>query len=144
MQSDLLLFIGFTPLALWVVYQDLRHRQIPNMAVLLTLVLILVWGGFYWPWDVILTRALALGGAAIVFSLLYKTGQIGGGDVKYAIALSPYFNWADWRVIVGVLCLSTLVTYATLWATGRNRRNQFPLGVPLSITTFFYLTLAFF
>jgi prepilin peptidase CpaA len=70
------------PLALIIVYMDIRYRRIPNKLVLLTLVggltLNIIFGG----WHGLLA---SLGGLALAFGsmlLLHLFGTMGAGDVK--------------------------------------------------------------
>ncbi|MCC5999912.1 MAG: prepilin peptidase [Pararhodobacter sp.] len=144
-----------TPVALWVVWSDLRAMRIPNMAVLALLLVYAavgflalppsVWG---WAW---LHFAVVL----VIGFLLTLTGGFGAGDAKFAAAMAPFVALGDLRLFLALLAtvivsafvahriarrISALRRLTPDWESWEGR--DFPMGLALGPALIFYLALA--
>lgn len=153
--SALWLLVFATPVALWVVYSDLKSMRIPNMAVLALLIVFAVvglltlpladWG---WSW-VHFAVVLVIG---FVLSL---TGGFGAGDAKFAAAMAPFVALGDLRLFLalfGAVIVSAFIAHrlarritplrrlAPHWESWE--RREFPMGLALGPALIFYLALA--
>ncbi|MCC5971572.1 MAG: prepilin peptidase [Pararhodobacter sp.] len=153
--AALWLLIFATPVALWVVWSDLRSMRIPNKAVVALLgvyavvgLLVLplpVWG---WSW---LNFAVVL----VVGFVLSLTGGFGAGDAKFAAAMAPFVALGDLRlflVLLAAVVLSSFLSHRLLrlvpavraatpeWESWQ--RREFPMGLALGPSLIFYLALA--
>jgi prepilin peptidase CpaA len=96
----------FIPLAVAIIYMDVRYRRIPNKLVLVTLIagisLNLIFRG--WPGLISSLEGMALG--FLMMFILHLFGTMGAGDVKLFAAVGS---------IVGVASvLQTLLTVALI------------------------------
>jgi prepilin peptidase CpaA len=83
----LALALVFVPLAVSIVYMDVRYRRIPNRLVLLTLVGGLIVNTIFAGWTGLWT---SLGGTALAFALMFMLhlfATMGAGDVKLFAAV---------------------------------------------------------
>ena len=102
--QNVALVILFIPMAIMIVYMDVRYRRIPNKLVLVTLIggitLNTVFGGTH-------GLLVSLGGFALAFAVMFffhAFGTMGAGDVKLFAAIGA---------ILGIsLVLPTLVVVA--------------------------------
>ena len=85
--QNVALVLLFVPMALLIIYMDVRYRRIPNKLVLITLVggitLNTVFGGTH-------GLAVSLGGFALAFAVMFffhAFGTMGAGDVKLFAAI---------------------------------------------------------
>jgi len=144
-----------TPVALWVVWSDLRSMRIPNKAVValigiyavvgLLVLPLSVWG---WSW---LNFAVVL----VVGFVLSLSGGFGAGDAKFAAAMAPFVALGDLRlflVLLAAVVLASFVAHRLLglipavrgatpeWESWQ--RREFPMGLALGPSLIFYLGLA--
>ncbi len=154
--SAALWFLAFTtPVALWVVWSDLRSMRIPNKAVIALIgifavvgLLVLplpVWG---WSW---LNFAVVL----VIGFVLSLSGGFGAGDAKFAAAMAPFVALGDLRlflVLLAAVVLSSLIAHRLFRLIPAVRsatpdweswsRREFPMGLALGPSLIFYLGLA--
>lgn len=108
----------FFPLALMIVYMDVRYRRIPNKLVLLILIGGIILNTLFNGFNGLL---LSLGGFAFAFAVmffLHVFGTLGGGDVKLfgAIgAISGVYMVLPTLVVV-VLTAGVLATCKMIYA----------------------------
>ena len=102
--QNVALVLLFIPMALLIIYMDVRYRRIPNKLVLVTLLGGLTLNTFF---DGTHGLIVSLGGFALAFAVMFffhAFGTMGAGDVKLFAAVGA---------IVGVsLVLPTLVVVA--------------------------------
>lgn len=154
-QAALWFLIFATPIALWVVWSDLRVMRIPNKAVLALLSVFAVVGFFVlplgqwgWAW---LHFAVVL----VIGFLLSLTGGFGAGDAKFAAAMAPFVALGDLRLflaLLGAVVISAFIAHRLLRRVGAIRRltpeweswqrKEFPMGLALGPALIFYLALA--
>lgn len=154
-QAALWFLIFAAPIALWVVWSDLRAMRIPNMAVLALLAVFAVIGllvlpieAWGWAW---LQFAIVLG----VGFLLSLTGGFGAGDAKFAAAMAPFVALGDLRLflaLLGAVIISAFIAHRLMRQVAPVRRltpdweswqrKEFPMGLALGPTLIFYLVLA--
>ena len=75
------------PLAVLIIYHDVRYRRIPNPFVLATLITGLIFNFAVAGWEGVLT---SLGGCVLAFILMFMLhvfGAMGAGDVKLFAAI---------------------------------------------------------
>lgn len=117
-------FALLVPLAVAVVYFDVRYRRIPNYLVLATLLSGLILNAYFGAW----TGAwLSLKGMALGLGLmlmLHFFGALGAGDVKLFAAIGAIIGvslvWQTFVIVVltgGVLALGSVIYVGTLRCT---------------------------
>lgn len=74
--------IVLAPLAVSVIYQDVRYRRIPNLLVLTALVAGIGINSFFGGWQGVTNSLLGFGLAFAPMLLLHIFGAMGAGDVK--------------------------------------------------------------
>ena len=114
----------FFPLALMIVYMDVRYRRIPNKLVLIILIGGITLNTLFDGWNGLL---LSLGGFAFAFGVmffLHVVGTLGAGDVKLfgAIgAISGVYMVLPTLVVValtgGVLAVGKMIYARRVGAT---------------------------
>lgn len=150
-----LVFLPFVlPVAIWVVWSDMKAMKIPNQSVLLLAGIFAIVGPFalpftdyLWHWTY-LAVVLAIGFVANAARL------VGAGDAKYAAAMAPFFAQSDLRLILPLFAAVLLGAFtahriarlappfrraAPDWQSWTNA--DFPMGLALSGTLVFYLAL---
>lgn len=156
--SAALWFLPFVlPITIYVSWRDMSTMKITNKSCLLLLGVYAVIGLFALPFSTYLWQwlhpvILMMGGI-----VLWSARVIGGGDVKFIAAASPFFvinSYADTYIIL-VLLSACLLAGLTLhqairfsplhkivpdWASW-HAGFYFPKGFPLSMTLLFYLLL---
>lgn len=70
------------PLAVSVIYQDVRYRRIPNVLVLTALIAGLTLNAVFGGWSGVGSSLLGFGLAFVPMLLLHIFGAMGAGDVK--------------------------------------------------------------
>ncbi len=153
--AALWLLVLATPVALWVVYSDLKTMRIPNLAVLALLVIFAVVGLLTLPVSVWAWAWLHFAVVLLVGFLLSLTGGFGAGDAKFAAAMAPFVALGDLRlflVLLGAVVVSAFVAHrlarritplrrlAPHWQSWE--RKEFPMGLALGPALIFYLALA--
>ena len=149
-------FLALTaPLAVMVIYYDLRYMRIPNYLVLLTAIAFVATGPFLLEFSDFAYRAAL--GLFILFLgfLLHLTGRIGGGDIKYMSAILPFVARSDYVDFVFILCifgiLGVLAHRSVKWLglapdnwVSWQRKGAYPYGLTLGAALITYLALTGF
>jgi prepilin peptidase CpaA len=77
----------FLPLAVGIIYMDVRHRRIPNNLVLVTLIVGLAINSYYGAWNGLISSLVGLVIAFGLMFLFHLFGTMGAGDVKLFAAI---------------------------------------------------------
>jgi len=151
--SDIALLITAIPFALWATWSDLRYMKIPNRLVILMTASFLIIGAIFLPLGVYEWRVIAgiivLAGGFFLFSI----GGIGGGDAKFAAAMTLFVDHRDVGSFLFTLAIFTLLAVFTHWIIGKLKfaapitktwdswaiRRKFPLGYGMGSALIFYL-----
>lgn len=152
-------FLPFVaPIALWVAWSDLSKMTIPNKAVLAQLIVFALVGLLALPFEEYLWRYLHVAVVFAVGILVWKLGLLGGGDAKYAIAMSPFIAAADVAPffylilapsMIGGFLLHRLARSSGVramvpnWESWENVRD-YPLGFSLGPALIIYLIVCLF
>jgi len=139
-------------IGVWVAWSDMKFMKIPNKAVIALLVVWLVLGIVFvpfqmWLWGWALAATVLLAGF-----VANAAGLIGAGDAKFAAAMAPFFVASDPRYVVGLFAACLLGAFFSHRAMGMvtpYRRatgdweswthKDFPMGLALAGTLIFYL-----
>lgn len=117
-------------------YTDLKSRKVPNYLVFPWLIIALIFAGYeglLQGSSYLLTVGLSWASMSLITGFLFRSGKLGGGDIKALIALSLlYPTKALW--ILSFAYLLTLCSQA-----GRENIKNYPFM--LSIAGGFLLTL---
>lgn len=153
--AALLFLIAALPLGLAAMWTDVTRMKIPNWvtdALLAAFIplgfLALPWQDAAWQW---LHPVVMLGIGLILHSLRV----MGGGDIKFLVAASPYVLRPDLMLVGLILCVALLVGFALHrlarhsplaratpdWVSWRER-GRYPMGLSLGPTLIAYLALA--
>ena len=145
------------PIAIYVSWRDMSMMKITNNTCLLLLGCYAVLGLFAFPFPLYLSQwlhpiILMAGGM-----VLWSTGLIGGGDVKFISAASPFFVIESFNdtylilVLLSACLLAGLVVHQGVRFTPLRKIVPdwkswhvgwyFPKGLPLSMTLLFYLLI---
>lgn len=137
--------IFLSPLTLWIVRDEIRHRRIGNLSVLGVFVAFAFSFAIGQPPS---DLPLQFGAAAAVGSggfLLWRRGNFGGGDVKLASALTLFVPVAHLGAafsLLVALCIGTVLAQR-IQNLGRKifvpNRSTLPFGIPLVLTTLIVL-----
>lgn len=102
-----LLFIGAS------VFDDFRTRKVHNSLVISTFVLSFLAAIYFYSAASILQILTAIIGTFLFCLPLYLFKALGGGDIKFLVAISPLWTWSDmfgvlfysltWGAILGVV-----------------------------------------
>ncbi len=154
-QAALWFLVFAAPIALWVVWSDLRAMRIPNMAVLALLAVFAVIGLFVLPIDAWGWAWLQFAVVLAVGFLLSLTGGFGAGDAKFAAAMAPFVALGDLRLflaLLGAVVISAFIAHRLMRRLAPVRRltpdweswqrSEFPMGLALGPALIFYLVLA--
>lgn len=149
------LLVCASPVALWVVWTDLRFMRIPNKAVMGLMLIYAVVGALTLPLSVWAWSWLHFAVVLVIGFLLSLTGGFGAGDAKFAAAMAPFVALADLQFFLLLLAATVLAAFATHrlaralgplrratpdWASWT--RREFPMGTALGPALIFYLALA--
>ena len=159
------------PLAVSVIYHDVRYRRIPNLLVLTALIAGLAINSFLGGWHGLGSSVLGFGLGFIPMLLLHIFGAMGAGDVKLfgavgtilGVSLMP-MTLIVVAMLGGVLAIFTTLRAGTMlttlhgvmrifvgilpgwemprFAMGRDRRHMIPYGVAIMVGSL--LSAAFF
>lgn len=143
------------PLSFWVAWSDLARMKIPNRSVLLLIGIYLVLGPIALPFDIYLWRLAGAAGVFVTGVIIYTFGGIGAGDIKFAAAMAPFFDWGDLSIILylfAAVLLGAVATHRIARRIPAVRRlapdwkswedHRFPMGLALTGTLAIYLLLA--
>lgn len=100
------LAVMFVPLAITIVFADVRYRRIPNKLVLLILIGGLVLNTIFDGWNGLLA---SVGGCALAFGLmlvLHVFATLGAGDVKLLAAAGSVVGLAHVLPMLMIVALS--------------------------------------
>jgi prepilin peptidase CpaA len=87
LQQKIAIGLLFLPLAIIIIYMDVRYRRIPNKLVFALLVAGIVFNSLFGQWQGLIT---SLTGLALAFGLMFVLhifGTMGAGDVKLFAAV---------------------------------------------------------
>lgn len=158
MTASLAFLIGAAPLALIASYRDLKTMKIPNWISIAFVVVFIVLGFIFLPWDTVLWRLLAGFLMLILTFFLNSAGLMGGGDAKMIASSTPYIAFVDVALALIIFSGSLFVTLilhriakrskmirrATpdwkSWQAGRN----FPMGISIGLALIVYLAVKAF
>lgn len=148
-----LVFLGLLGLLLVpVAVIDLRQRRVPNILNLLIGLLGLAHAALPWNGGQAIMLALSnavlavllLGGSTWLLRLVSSTARIGGGDLKFLVAVSL---WVGWQGSIAVLFLASLgaiiVAIAQAPWRGLDLRRMHPFGPLLAMGMMAVVALAF-
>lgn len=153
--AALWLLIFAAPVALYVVWSDLRAMRIPNLAVLALLAVYAVVGLAVLPWQDWAWSWLHFGVILVIGFVLSLSGGFGAGDAKFAAAMAPFIALGDLRmflVLLSAVVIAALIVHRLARAIPPLRRatphweswerKEFPFGIALAPALIFYLFLA--
>lgn len=110
------------PVAVVASTTDLLYSKIFNWLTLSTALAGFIAGFYFAGWNGLTQAALGLGAGLLLFGWIFALGQLGGGDVKYLMALGA---WGGPRFALQVallsVCLGGLLSLGSLTSTGRLR-----------------------
>jgi prepilin peptidase CpaA len=155
------------PVALYIVWSDLRSMRISNRSVMLLFGVFVVIGPFAFGVPDYFYQLLQAPVVLVVGMLLWGLRLMGGGDAKLLAAMAPFIVLADivavlWIFVaasIGGLVTHSLFRFTPLhrivpdWASWSARKGDlrggllgldlaFPKGLVLAMTLVFYLGLA--
>ncbi len=143
------------PLSVIAGLSDLRTMTIPNWISIALFAAFVVIAVFFLPFETYLWRIGAGLAVLVVGFFLNSLGVIGGGDVKYLSAITPYVAFEDAAAFLFIFSVSLLATLAlhriamrigpirratdgwASWEAGRN----FPMGISIAAAIVVYLIL---
>ncbi len=143
------------PVALWVIWSDMRAMRIPNVAVVTLMAAYALIGPLALPledWGIGWAQFALVLAVGFVLNL---AGAVGAGDAKFAAAMAPFVALADVAVFLLLFSLVLLAAFAThrgvravpalrgLTPEWRSwQRHDFPMGFALGGALLLYLLLA--
>jgi len=104
--SKLTVTLLFMPLALAIIYMDIRYRRIPNKLVLATLVAGIGLNSIFRGWQGLASSLEGLGVAFGLMFALHAIGTMGAGDVKLFAAVGSIVGIAH---VLQTLLIVTLI-----------------------------------
>lgn len=153
--AALIFLIAALPLGLAAVWTDVTRMKIPNRVTDALLIAFLPLGLIALPWQEAAWQLLNPAVMLAIGLLLHSLRVMGGGDVKFLIAASPYIMRPDLMTVGLILCVALLAGFALHrlarhsplaratphWASwGETRR--YPMGLSLGPTLIVYLSIA--
>ena len=104
------------PMAVFIVYYDVRYRRIPNVLVLALLIGGLTINTSFGGWHGALTSLEGLGLAFLPMFLIHLFGAMGAGDVKLFGAVGAVIGVAmvPWTFVLVVMLGAALAVYTML------------------------------
>lgn len=145
---------GTLPICAYIIFRDLRDLTIPNCAVL-SLLAVYLSAAVVSTSPLFILVQLVLATAIFALCLLgFKFGLFGGGDAKLCAAVAPFFLASDAIIIAGIFSIAALLCVCLhraapalglpqnmrSWASWQ-RRDVFPLGLPICVTLVCYLMI---
>ncbi len=151
-------FLPFVlPITIWVAWSDMATMKIPNKAVPALLVVFAVVGLVALPFNEYLWRWTHFGIVLVIGFILTSIGVLGAGDSKYASAIAPFiarpdlmaYFWILAGAIAAALILHRLARGSRVRAMfpdweSWERKRDFPMGLALAPSLFFYLLVALY
>lgn len=154
--------VVLVPLAVSVIYQDVKYRRIPNLLVLSALVAGIGINTFFGGWQGVSNSLLGLGLGFIPMLLLHIFGAMGAGDVKLSGAVGAILGASLMPITLVLVAIigGLLAIYITLragtmlstmhgvlrifvgilpgwemprFAMARDRRHTIPYGVAIMV-----------
>lgn len=98
-----------TPFAIWSAWSDLKLMKIPNVLVLLMAGAFIISGAILLPFDVFLWRLLGGFIVLVIGFTLFSLGGIGGGDAKFAAAMTLFIDHAHIASFLFMLAMFALL-----------------------------------
>lgn len=149
---ELVALVPATVVAIWVAWSDLSSMKIPNKAVLALLAIFVVLGLAAFPLPEFGMRLLSFAVVLGIGFLMTITGLVGAGDAKFAAAMAPFVALSNATNVAIMLAIATVVSFVSHrllraspvrklvphWASWE-RKQDFPMGLPLAITLIWYL-----
>lgn len=135
------LLLGLCSFTLWITYQDLSYRKIPNLCLIgLGLFLfchLLIGEVSFWPH--LKAGFLGLGISVLILFFPKWTSYVGAGDLKL-FSIACFFTLPQtlplFMILSGLLALVWGVLYQTIF-----KQNAFPLGPALMLGLIITLSL---
>lgn len=142
-------------LSLAAVWTDLSRMKIPNWVTDALLIAFIPLGLIALPWQDFMWQLL---NPVVMFAIglvLHSIRAMGGGDIKFLIAASPYVMVADLKFVIFMLMgtiIAGLIIHRLMRATvgpklapdwvSWDRTGRYPLGFSLGPALILYLVLA--
>lgn len=116
---------------------DIRHRIIPNMFVILTLILGIMFcfiGGGTSLYNSILGMLI---GGGFLFILALIPGAMGGGDIKFMFALGSFLGYTKtlWALVLAFI-FAAVFSIILLILKIKHRKDYIPFGPFIAMGTF--------
>ena len=131
--QNVALALLFFPLAITIIYMDIRYRRIPNKLVLATLLVGLIVNTVFGGSQGLL---LSLGGFALAFGLMFffhVFGTLGAGDVKLFAAIGAVIGVSSvLPTLLLVALIGGILAIGQMVYSGRVRTTMF------GVMQFFY------
>jgi len=149
-------FLPFVlPICLFVAWNDMKFMKIPNKLVLTMMGFFLIIGPIALGFDSYLWRLVHFVVVLVIGFIINATGQLGGGDAKFAAAMAPFVAYDDLILFLGILAASLLVAFAGHRLLRMSQRvktmapgwkswdeHRFPMGLALAMAMVSYLIMA--
>jgi len=133
----------------------MKFMKIPNKLVLVMMGIFLIIGPIALDFDSYLWRLVHFIVVLVIGFILNATGQLGGGDAKFAAAMAPFVAYDDLVLFLGILAASLLAAFAghrlmrmslrvRMMAPGWKSwdEHRFPMGLALGMAMVTYLVMA--
>lgn len=153
--AALIFLIAALPLGLAAVWTDITRMKIPNWVTDALLLAFIPLGLLALPWQVAAWQLLNPVFMLALGLLLHSLRVIGGGDIKFLIAASPFVMRPDLGFVAILLCVALLIGFAIHrlarrsplarvtphWASWHDAK-RYPMGLSLGPTLIAYLVMA--
>ncbi len=149
MTASIVLFVVTAPFCLWAAWSDLKFLKIPNMLSILLALSFVIVGVLVLPIEEYLWRLLVGVAAFTIGFLIYTTGTIGGGDIKFIAAMLPFVAITDLLAFAFLISIMSLAGVASHKLVGKlklapdgwkswNSGRKFPFGFSLAGALVYY------
>ncbi len=149
MITAIVFFVVTAPFCLWAAWSDLKFLKIPNILSILLAVSFVVVGIFVLPFEDYLWRLFVGVAAFTIGFVIYLSGAIGGGDIKFIAAMLPFVAWADLLSFMFLISIMSLAGVAIHKLVGKlklapkgwkswNSGRKFPFGFSLAGALLYY------
>lgn len=129
-----------TIVALLIIYYDFRYLRIPDFLVIsigiLSLIKVVIDYQYISFLNELFFPIIALVSLLIILTWFYPQG-LGGGDIKYLLALSIFFQW--WIFLILWLASLTGILQFLVIKKKINKKTKIPFGIHISIWTIVFL-----